>query len=121
MALSAAPHVSRAQRRLDDFQTNLYQQPEKMLVLAVLEDAIACFQNFRVATDVRDKKIFSEARTWLWSDRYDWPFSYRNICDVLGIDASYLRQGLARWKHERYPAKITDARRASWPMKFPPK
>jgi len=67
-------------------------------MLAVLEDAIFCLQNFPAARDLRQKTIFRNAKNWLLSDRIDWPFSYRNVCDVLGIDANYLRQGLVRWQ-----------------------
>jgi hypothetical protein len=67
-----------------------------MLMLAVLEDAIFCFQKFPAAQDLRQKIMFRDAKNWLWSDRLDWPFSYRNVCDVLGIDANYLRRGLVR-------------------------
>ena len=27
-----------------------------------------------------------------------WLFSFQNICDVLGLDADYLRRGLRVWK-----------------------
>ena len=31
----------------------------------------------------------------------DWPFSFENICEVLGFDPAYLRQGLLRWKRKK--------------------
>jgi hypothetical protein len=37
----------------------------KKLMLAVLEDAIGCFQNFVCAMDNRQKKWFLEAEEWL--------------------------------------------------------
>jgi hypothetical protein len=40
-------------------------EPEKKLMLAVLEDAIGCFQNFGCAMDNRQKKWFLEAEEWL--------------------------------------------------------
>ena len=39
-------------------------EAEKKLMLAVLEDAIGCFQNFVCATDSRQKKWFLEAEEW---------------------------------------------------------
>ena len=39
--------------------------PEKKLRLALLEDAIGCFQNFVCAMDNRQKKWFLEAEEWL--------------------------------------------------------
>jgi hypothetical protein len=40
-------------------------EPEKTLMLAVLEDAIGCFQNCVCPTDKRRKKWFVEAEEWL--------------------------------------------------------
>lgn len=39
-------------------------EPEKQLMLAVLEDAIGCFQKFVCATDSRQKKWFLDAEEW---------------------------------------------------------
>lgn len=108
--LSSQSQDGHEQRRLDGFRPNLYHQPEKLLVLAVLEDAILCFQKYPSAKDQRRKKMYRDAKNWLWSDRNDWPFSYRNACDVLGFDAHYLRQGLLRWKQNLPLAKIGDGR-----------
>jgi hypothetical protein len=80
--------------RLDGFQSNLYHQPEKMLMFALLVDAISCVQNSSSAEGIYRKRKFLEAKNWLCSDRQDWPFSYRNVCDALGYDPDYLRRGL---------------------------
>ena len=104
------PQEGHEHRRIDGFRPNLYHEPEKMLVLAVLEDAILCFQKYLSAKDQRRKNSYRDAKNWLWSDRNDWPFSYRNVCDVLGFDAHYLRQGLLRWKQTLPLAKISDGR-----------
>ena len=31
----------------------------------------------------------------------DWLFSFENICEVLGFDPQYVRQGLVRWKRKK--------------------
>jgi len=80
--------------RLDDFQSNLYQEPEKMLMLAILVDAISCFVKLPAAAAMARKRQWLEARNWLCSDRLDWPFAFRNVCEVLGFDPDYLRRGL---------------------------
>jgi hypothetical protein len=97
---------------------SLYPGPEKMLMLAVLEDAVICFHKFFAARDVRHKNIFRDAKNWLWSDRIDWPFAYRNVCDVLGIDANYLRQGLTR-RQEKPPSAKTPRNRVIPPCPPP--
>jgi hypothetical protein len=67
-------------------------------MLAVLEDAIGCFQNFVYATDNRQKKSFLEAKEWFNEEESEWIFYFENICDVLRLDPQYLRQGLISWK-----------------------
>jgi hypothetical protein len=39
-----------------------------------------------------------EAEEWISNQDRSYPFSFDNICDALGFDANYMRQGLARWK-----------------------
>jgi hypothetical protein len=85
-------------------------------MLAVLEDAIFCFQKFLFAGDIRRRTIFHQARNWLWSDRHNFPFSFRNVCDVPGFDANYLRYGLLRWQENR-AARIMQDRRHPHPIR----
>jgi len=85
-------------------------EPERKLMLAVLEDAIACFQNFIFARDKKGKLTFRETKEWIFKEHSDRLFSFENICEVLGFDPDYIRQGLMRWKEkelaERSKAKI---------------
>jgi len=82
-------------------------EPEKRLMLAVLEDAVRCFQSNLFAESIRGKRLFREAEEWIVGVGCDWVFSCENICETLGLDAAYLRQGLLRWmiaclaKHRR--------------------
>ena len=73
------------------------QQPEKRLMLAVLEEAVRTFQRCASARSRRGQRLFAEAEVWFASDGTDWPFSYVNICDALGLEVSALRAGLSRW------------------------
>lgn len=72
--------------------------PEKTLMLAILEDAVCCFQKYLLASDKRGRSLFKEAESWIFDDDDRGVFSYRNVCDVLGIDGDYLRCGLLRWR-----------------------
>jgi len=76
-------------------------EPKKKLVFAVLQDAIACFQSFVCATDKRRKKQFLKAEEWFNEEESEWIFSFENICETLGLDPQYLRQGLLSWKRKR--------------------
>ena len=87
-----------------------YLEPEQKLMLAVLDNAIACFQNYAFTRDRKAKVLFQEAEDWVQDTNSDWPFSFANVCETLGLDPNYLRQGLAQWKtaklESRAKAKI---------------
>ncbi len=86
---------------LETFRKKGYLEPEKRLMLAVLEDAIACFQKYLFSRDGRGRTLFREAEEWIVEEGSDWLFSFENICEVLGFDPQYVRQGLLRWKQKR--------------------
>ena len=69
-------------------------------MLAVLEDAIHAFQKFAFSNSLRGKNIFREADRWICAEDDCWPFSFTNICDLLGLDPAWIRMGLSRWKEE---------------------
>ncbi len=75
-----------------------YLEPEQKLMLAVLDNAIACFQNYAFTRDRKGKVLFQEAEDWVQDTNSDWPFSFANVCETLGFDPDYLRQGLGQWK-----------------------
>jgi hypothetical protein len=73
---------------------------EKRLCLAVLTDALVCFQRYLSATDPRERRQYQEAEAWIMAQDRRWPFSFENVCDALGLDPAYLRTGLRRWREE---------------------
>jgi len=83
---------------------------ERQLMLAVLRDAVECYQKYAFARDSRGRTEFTNAVEWITSTDRQWPFSYENICDVLGLDAAYLRRGLSRWGRQKAPAAYTPPR-----------
>lgn len=82
---------------LDTFRRKLYLEPERKLMLAVLEDAIACYQKYILARDGKGKALFLEAEQWFLDENADWFFSFTNVCETLGLNAAYLRQGMLQW------------------------
>jgi len=74
-------------------------EPERRLAIAVLQDAVDCFQKHLWARDRKARELFLEAEEWIVSGDRSWPFSFENICDLLQINAEYLRRGLLSWKH----------------------
>ncbi len=76
-------------------------QPEKRLMLAVLEDAVAVYQRFLLSTRPIDKTEFDDTVAWVWSEDRMWPFSFLNVCDHLNLNADHVRAGLTTWAEKR--------------------
>jgi hypothetical protein len=83
---------------------------EAALMYAVLEDAVRCFREQFISEGPHAKRLGREAEEWLFSEDQQWPFSFINICAVLGLDAACIRQGLLRWQ-QRPP---TESRKNRW-------
>jgi len=71
---------------------------ERRLMIAVLEDAVDVYRKQAGARDPRGQELFRDAEEWIEDPDRTWLFSFQNICDVLDIDAEYLRRGLHAWK-----------------------
>jgi hypothetical protein len=84
-------------------------EPERRLMLAILEDAINCYQDNLLAQWSRTGRLFTEAEQWILEKGSDWLFSFQNICETLGFNPEYVRQGLLRWK-EKKTAKYPESK-----------
>ena len=71
---------------------------ERRLMLAVLEDAIDCFQKYAHTNDLRGRQLFLESYEWIMSPDKRWLFSFENICQIVDMNPDYIRQGLSRWR-----------------------
>lgn len=76
---------------------NIRLEPEKRLMLAILEEAVYCFQDNYPAQHGKGKRLFDSAHRWFFGQSGDWIFSFENVCSVLGLDPGYVRKGLAQW------------------------
>ena len=76
-------------------------EPERRLMLAILEDAINCYQDNLLAKRGSARRLFTQAEEWILEMGSDWIFSFKNICETLGFDPEYVRQGLLRWKEKK--------------------
>lgn len=94
------PDTLIAEEYLGNFRRKTPLEPEKHLVLAVLEDGIRCFQDNASARGGKKKKLFEEAEEWLFCDDSDWLFSFTSVCSLLGFDPGYIRRGLKRWERK---------------------
>ena len=98
--------------------------PEKRLMLAVLEDAIASFQRNFIQPRQVDEGSEGDVESWLDSDDMSWPFSFASICEALDMEPEYLRRGLRNWRDRtasqnvsgqvyRFPFRRVNGRRHS--------
>jgi len=83
---------------------------ERRLMLAVLEDALDCYQKYAFARDGQGRQLFAEACEWIGSESRGWFFSFENICETLEITPEYLRRGLERWRSKMMAAQRQTAR-----------
>jgi hypothetical protein len=83
--------------------------PERRLFLAVLEDAVITFQRYVTSTRRRGQRLFRETEEWIVSDDVYSACSFQNVCDVLGFDSQYLRQGLLAWRDRQRSANTEPA------------
>ncbi len=92
------PDTLLPEQYLDTCRRKTHLEPEKELMLAILDDAVACFQKYFGAQKPKEKALFQEAEEWLMEKESDWVFSFENICESLDLDPDYLRKGLMQWK-----------------------
>ncbi len=71
---------------------------EKRLMLAVLQDALECYQKYAFAKDLHGHQLFADAEEWISCDDRNWYFSFENICETLEINPEYLRHGVQQWR-----------------------
>ena len=94
---------------------------EGRLAMAVLEDAVECFQKHVFATRSRHRRLYREAEAWLFADSRgrssDSACTFDFICDALGIERDNMRRGLMRWRDkqiaERAAQRTSEEREAA--------
>jgi len=86
------------------------QEALRALMLAVLEDGIACFQGYYFQPSRTNDKLFQEAEEWINSED-EGVFSFNNICETLGLHPGQLRKGLEQWKAKQIRAPLEARKR----------
>lgn len=81
-----------------NFRRKIPLEPERTLLLAVLEDGIRCFQENLFAVSGKRRTLFDEAKEWLFSDDSNWFCSFVSICTLLNLEPNYIRRGLREWE-----------------------
>jgi hypothetical protein len=86
-------------------------QAIKRLMVAVLADAVRCFQTYADAQSRAGRRMFGEAEWWILDRSSHGPFTFQAICDTLGIDPDRFRDGLRQWRVQQFggmnPRRLT--------------
>ena len=74
---------------------------EFILIQAVLREAIRTYQKYAVKKGTRASRLFRDVNEWFSSDDRQWFFSFVNVCDILGLEPTYIRTGLKLWRQRK--------------------
>ena len=98
-------------------------EPIMRLMAGILIDAVRCFQRHFDARESKRRQEFREAKSWIFDDMGNGPFSFLDVCDWLEIDPHGWRDRIVRGQQDihrgdkqrrmrRYPVNIGTRRRA---------
>ena len=68
--------------------------PERALLVAVLWQAADDLRTHGNVRRAQSRVLYRNAFRWVASDDRSWPYSFLNVCDVLGLSAGSLRAEL---------------------------
>ena len=72
---------------------------ERRLMAAVLEDAVRIYLKHAGGPGQGDE-LFRETEAWIEERGADRLYAFENVCEVLDLDADYLRRGLSARKRQ---------------------
>jgi hypothetical protein len=93
-----APDTMLATQYFDRLRRRRDLTGEQRLMCAVIEDAVDSYLKHAAAIRPEHQDRFAEAEAWIESADRSWLYAFETICDYLGLDAGYLRDGLRRYK-----------------------
>ncbi len=71
---------------LETVTSTTHIEGEKRLMVAVLEDAISCYQDYFFTRDRRAWNLFYEATEWIFSrNDNEGVLSFHNVCETIGL------------------------------------
>jgi len=103
----SAPDVVLAAQFFTDLRGRAAAEGERLLMVAVLEDAAHCFRKHLFAIDRRSQSLFEEAEEWLMEEDTGAAFSFRHICESLDLEPRYIRLALRKWQEQQLEAQRT--------------
>ena len=105
--------VSDSAEYLETIHRKIALEPERHLMLALLEDAVVCFQKNLYARTAKKRAEFEEAEAWILNEEDKALFSFESVCNILGIEPGYLRRGLMEWKRDKVKTRTATQAKAA--------
>ncbi|HEX2932874.1 MAG TPA: hypothetical protein VHV54_24305 [Candidatus Binatia bacterium] len=90
--------ISTSEQYRDTFRRSELLEPEKALLIALLEDGIHEYRKYYQARDRDGQRRFRKACEWLMADDEAWIFSFVNVCELLNLDPKYVRRRMREAK-----------------------
>ncbi len=97
----AQPEAVLPQQFFSECRESAAVEGERRLLVAVLEDALHCFQKYAFAVDARSQRLFLEAEEWFMQPDTGAAFTFEYICETRGLDPESVRSGLRQWRERR--------------------
>ncbi len=91
-----------------------YKCGEHRLLVAIIQDAVECFQKHLHAADSKRRQLYLDSEAWVSAEDDRGPFSFTSVCDLLEMNPDYVREGLFHWRERergRYRARQLEAAR----------
>jgi hypothetical protein len=76
--------------------------PEKRLLGAILADAVQVYLTADAPRSTDSRRAIADVEAWMAAEEADSPFSFRNVCDALGLDHAAARAALERRRLESF-------------------
>ena len=86
-----------------DLRSRASLDRERLLMYAVLEDALSCYRQYAGSRLPRTRQLHQEAREWVASDDRSSLFAFASICETLDIDPDVIRCRLRAWEARNLP------------------
>ena len=105
-AFDETPASPSSLRIAEDCETPKVMHPgERALMIAVLEDAVRCYLGL-VRYDRTNPDILTrQSEHWFRLEDWESPFSFNNICELLGLQPETTRRTILDWARSR-PADL---------------
>ena len=98
-----------APAEFEDLRSRAALDRERLLMYAVLEDALSCYRQYAKSRLPRTRQLHQEAREWVASDDRSSLFAFASICETLDIDPDMIRGRLRAWEAHNLPNVLAAA------------